>query len=1441
MHSLSDTDTPRRLLYLNGSLHGKPALFMIDSGASNNFVSPAFVKLAQLQPVPSSRRISLADPSVVKPALGSVAASASLVACERGGKQRLVFETNYTATELGPQDVILGMPWLEQHNPTIDWSRRRLVVTTPSGDKFSFQALSDAEMEPIRQRAATAAAQVKRAATAAAPVARAASAAAPVVVSTISTSELDALVSQGEVATAYLCFIHPVAAAESSVASLSSATVAGGSSSVVAAGPSPSAEQLAALQVKLLAEYRDVFPDKLPPGLPPVRGGVEHTIELLPDSKPPNRATYRQSAAELEELKKQLDEMLEQGFIRPSQSPFGAPVIFVKKKDGTLRLCVDYRALNSITVRNVYPLPLLDEMFDRLQGAKYFSKIDLRTGFYQIPIAERDVHKTAFRSRFGLYEYRVLPMGLTNAPATFMHLMNKTFADYIDKFVQTFLDDILIYSTTLSDHEQHVRHVLDRLRKEKLYAKASKCEFFRHEVEFLGHRVSADGISVCADKVQSVREWPALSKVADVRSFLGLCGFYRRFVKGFSTIALPLTNLLKNDAAFVWGPEQQQAFDALKQALTSAPLLAVADPKLPYRLDVDASDYAIGGVLQQDQGNGLQPVAFYSRKLKAAELNYEVHDKEMLGVILSLKHWRAYVHNNQTLAIKTDHDTLKSFMTQERLTGRKGRWQEVVAEYKMHITHVPGRENVVPDALSRRPDYRPSEGKYPESAQPVAASARADDLLEQQQRARNRAAARETHPPAADRPPPNKKGVIVMPTQRCAATTKKGEHCRQLTARGQYCWSHLRSVEKLRIKKSLVPRAGMGLFADRDYHVGEHIADYTGDRICNNRDTGPYFLQLSGKCAIDAARTNAGSGRWCNDPRGSDYRANAKFCANHRDRTACIRADRPIRKGDEILVPYGADYWRYFGQQFKRAWVRKSMPAAAVSSITDEQSESARLMGVVASASSDLADEIKAAAAADPDYQYRLNREHSPNEPIQRRGDLLYYIADNKQDRVCLPESLELRTRMIAECHDAAGHQGKDKTVERVKQRFHWKGMDQQIDNYVTTCDECQRNKPSQRPPMGLLMPLPVPEQPGIDWSMDMIMPLPLTRAGNSCIVTFVDRGSKLVHLAACKHTVTAKQLAEITLREVVQHHGVPRSIVSDRGTQFTSKYWQELWKQFGSSLNMSTAYHPQTDGQSENMNKQVETMLRSRVNFDQDDWDEQLPLIVLAINSSKHASTQYSPAYLPYGRELQQPLDIALAPLRDIDNPSVQQRVERGLAAWNKARDSMLKAQQRQAHYANQHRSDVKLKAGDRVLLSVEHLQFIGAGSRTPKLAGKYIGPFVVKKAINDNAYTLELPDQLRLLYDTFNISRLRPYKDGSVLFPDRPQPHDRPPPEISHSDNGAPAWEVERIVAKRGRGGATRWLVLWRGYPLEEATWEPRASLTGAEEALAEFESLH
>ena len=297
-------------------------------------------------------------------------------------------------------------------------------------------------------------------------------------------------------------------------------------------------KELDHLRRRLVQEFKDVFPNELPPGLPPSRD-VDHRIELIPGSQPQSRPTYRMSAKELEELKQQLDELQRAGFIQPSKSPFGAPILFVKKKDGTMRMCVDYRALNSITIKNSYPLPHIDELFDRLQGARYFTKIDLRSGYHQIRIAAGDEAKTAFRTRYGHYEFLVLPFGLTNAPATFMHLMHTTFRDFLDKFVLVFLDDILIFSRTREEHERHVRAVLERLRLEKLYAKESKCELVRAEVEFLGHMVGRDGVRMMVDKVQAIKDWPVPTRVTEVRSFLGLAGYYRSFIRDFSQLAAP--------------------------------------------------------------------------------------------------------------------------------------------------------------------------------------------------------------------------------------------------------------------------------------------------------------------------------------------------------------------------------------------------------------------------------------------------------------------------------------------------------------------------------------------------------------------------------------------------------------------------------------------------------------------------------------------------------------------------------------------------------------------------------------------------------------------------------------------------------------------------------------------------------------------------------------
>ncbi|GMJ07948.1 hypothetical protein HRI_004464000 [Hibiscus trionum] len=255
---------------------------------------------------------------------------------------------------------------------------------------------------------------------------------------------------------------------------------------------------------------------------------------------------------ELKELKKQIQELEDKGFIRPSISPWGAPVLFVKKKDGSMRLCIDYRKLNKVTIKNKYPLPRIEDLFDQIKNAAVFSKIDLRSGYYQMRVKEEDVPKTAFRTRYGHYEFLVMSFGLTNAPVAFMDLMNRVFKPYLEMFVVVFLDDILVYSRNKEEHADHLRIVLQTLRDHQLYAKFTMCEFWLSEVLFLRHIISADGIKVDSKKVQAILDWRPPRNVSEIRSFLGLAGYYRRFVKGFSVIVAPLTKLIRKDVTFEW-------------------------------------------------------------------------------------------------------------------------------------------------------------------------------------------------------------------------------------------------------------------------------------------------------------------------------------------------------------------------------------------------------------------------------------------------------------------------------------------------------------------------------------------------------------------------------------------------------------------------------------------------------------------------------------------------------------------------------------------------------------------------------------------------------------------------------------------------------------------------------------------------------------------------
>ena len=448
-------------------------------------------------------------------------------------------------------------------------------------------------------------------------------------------------------------------------------------------------------ELDVVRDYPDVFPKELS-GLPPSRE-VEFNIELLPGTTPISKAPYRMAPAELEELKKQLQELLDQGFIRPSVSPWGAPVLFVKKKDGTLRLCIDYRMLNQATIKNKYPLPRIEDLFDQLQKAKVFSKIDLRSGYHQLRIRNDDIPKTAFRTRYGHYEFTVMPFGLTNAPAAFMDLMNRVFKPFLDTFVIVFIDDILVYSESREQHREHLTIVLETLRKERLYAKFSKCEFWLEEVMFLGHVISKEGVSVDPAKVEAVLSWQQPKNARDIRSFLGLAGYYRRFIQDFSKIALPLTKLLKKEAKFLWDEKCEASFQLLKERLTSAPILTLPSGKGGFVIYTDASGSGLGAVLMQ---NG-KVIAYASRQLKIHEKNYPTHDLELAAVVFALKIWRHYLYGEQFEAF-TDHKSLKYLFSQKELNMRQRRWLEFLKDYDFTLSYHPGKANVVADALSRK-------------------------------------------------------------------------------------------------------------------------------------------------------------------------------------------------------------------------------------------------------------------------------------------------------------------------------------------------------------------------------------------------------------------------------------------------------------------------------------------------------------------------------------------------------------------------------------------------------------------------------------------------------------------------------------------------------------------------------------------------------------------
>ncbi|XP_061993693.1 uncharacterized protein LOC133711607 [Rosa rugosa] len=452
----------------------------------------------------------------------------------------------------------------------------------------------------------------------------------------------------------------------------------------------------------LISKYEDLF--NVPTTLPPARP-QDHKIELLPNTPPVSVRPYGYPHFQKAEIEKIVQELLDNGVIKPSVSPFSSPVLLVKKKDGTWRMCVDYRSLNSVTVKDKYPIPMVDELLDEVHGSTIFTKLDLRSGYHQIRMDAAAVSKTAFRTHNGHYEFLVMPFGLTNAPSTFQSVMNDVLRDYLRKFALVFFDDILVYSPTLESHLEHLEKVFQKLQQHSLQIKKSKCSFGVSSVEYLGHIISALGVSVDPAKIECIRTWTKPKTVKGLRGFLGLAGYYRKYVRNFGIIAKPLTDMLKL-GGFQWTAASETAFEALKEALMNTPVLALPDFTKKFVIECDASGIGIGAILSQEG----HPIAYLSKALAPRHVALSVYDKEMLAVVYAVQQWRPYLLGRH-FSIYTDHRTIQYFLEQKISTPTQQKWLLKLAGYDYSIHYKAGKNNSAPDALSRKEELSNRESE----------------------------------------------------------------------------------------------------------------------------------------------------------------------------------------------------------------------------------------------------------------------------------------------------------------------------------------------------------------------------------------------------------------------------------------------------------------------------------------------------------------------------------------------------------------------------------------------------------------------------------------------------------------------------------------------------------------------------------------------------------
>ena len=937
-----------------------------------------------------------------------------------------------------------------------------------------------------------------------------------------------------------------------------------------------------------------------------------------------------------------IEEMKKSNVIRESCSPYAAPVVLVTKKDGTIRICLDYRQLNGVTVKNKFPLPRIDVTISKLFRAKYFSTLDLVSGYWQIEINEEDKHKTAFVCEFGLYEFNRMPFGLTNAPSTFQRAMNNIFRSILYKYVLVYLDDIIIYSETYEEHLQHLREVLKRVKKANLRLNKKKCEFVKREIEYLGYIISIDGIRPNEKKVEAIKNYPEPKNKKELASYLGIVSYYRQYVPNFAEKAHPLTALTKKNAKWKWDAAERDAFICTKSYLITNPILGFPDFTREFIIYTDASGYGVGAVLAQmqtlphdveitaDNSTSIQPnikkgerevvIAYASRHLKDREAAWATVEKECYAIIYALKQFKAYIHG-RCFTVITDHRPLQWLMDKKEPTGRLERWALHLQQYDLGIGYRQGKIHQNADCLSRTP-------------KPDA--------------------------------------TIAAPIQVVEIEPQPGPS--NATWFGYTDW-------KNEVMADLISRAAQDVLEAR---AREDQAD-SENRVV--QEPVPTHIEIN---TLETGQSSSESNitvenklsYWARLQRGDNYCQEIielmEQQANEWYESLKVNEKRNIeseanRKGDHI---------------------GKGKSLIKKNGIKSEGEANQRVGDHVNSeADQRVGDHSNLNSKRNNNYNKWPNTNKAQRFKYNEKGEIV-----DLHNRLIVP--MVKVYEILKENHDhmTAGHLGIAKTIARIKRLYNWRYLKQHVVSYIKQCLICAKRKAggATKAP---LRPMPPANEVWDRIAMDIVGPLTVSDNGFKYILVISDYASRFVFTIPMIDQ-KATTVAEHFVKEIICKYGTPKTVLTDQGTNFESKLIKNICDIFNINKQHTTAYHPQTDGLVERFNRTLGDMLASYTSNEPNEWDKYLPFVTLAYNSAIQSTVKNCPFYLFFGRMPTLPTDRVMNERYNIGNDEGSTYLEKWKNAKKTAKEQIFKAQKLQKEFYDKNAQATEYNIGDLVLL---------------------------------------------------------------------------------------------------------------------------------------------